>query len=368
MSGARFDARVARLRDVMRENGLDAIAIAPGPTFQYITGAMFKLLERPKVLLVPLIGLPVMLLPTLEAERWKTLGLPTELVTWRDETGFADAFAELARQAPATAVGIESLALRYQEFAALARALPGARFVDVQAGITSLRAAKGDDELALIRRAIAYSEAALEKTFATAKVGMTESEVQSVLFGALLEHPLREVPECVCVAGTATAQPHGRARADYRLKRGDALLIDFAIRCDGYYADITRTVFLETVSDEHRAIYDTVLRANELGRRIARPDMTAGELDDQVLKVLEASPYGRFIMHKTGHGIGLDVHEPPMIMRGNMQPLVPGNVITIEPGLYDPTQLGVRIEDDVLITQDGAETLTSFPRDLMIVG
>lgn len=365
---ARFDMRVARLRDVMRENGLDAIAIAPGPTFHYITGAMFKLLERPKLLLVPLTGQPVMLLPNIEAERWKSLGLGTGLITWRDETGFADAFAELARQVPAKAVGIESLALRYQEYAALAHALPAARFVDVQAAVTALRANKAEDELALIRRAIAYSEAALEKTFATAKVGMTESEVQSVLFGALLEHPLREVPECVCVAGTATAQPHGRARPDYRLKRGDALLIDFAIRCDGYYADITRTVFLEMVSDEHRAFYETVLRANELGRRIARPGMTAGELDDEVLKVLEASPWGKFILHKTGHGIGLDVHEPPMVMRGNTQRLAPGNVITIEPGLYDPTQLGVRIEDDVLITADGAETLTSYPRELMIIG
>ncbi|MCB1376452.1 MAG: M24 family metallopeptidase, partial [Rhodobacteraceae bacterium] len=148
----------------------------------------------------------------------------------------------------------------------------------------------------------------------------------------------------------------------------DALLIDFAIRCDGYYSDITRTVFLERVEDADRAVYETVLEANRLGREIAAPGMAAGDLDDAVLRVLERSPFARFIMHKTGHGLGLDVHEPPMVMRGNRQELRPGHVLTIEPGLYDPSRLGVRIEDDVLITATGCETLTSFPRELTIVG
>ena len=132
---------------------------------------------------------------------------------------------------------------------------------------------------------------------------------------------------------------------------GDALLIDFGAKIEGFSADITRTFFCEHVDDRHAAIYETVRQANALGRRMAGPGVTAHELDTAVTGVLRASPFADMIVHKTGHGLGLDVHEAPQVMVGNRQRLEPGFVITIEPGLYGAGDVGVRIEDDVTITE-----------------
>jgi Xaa-Pro dipeptidase len=162
--------------------------------------------------------------------------------------------------------------------------------------------------------------------------------------------------------------PHAHARADYRIKPGDALLFDFGGTYQGYSADITRTFFVKEVSDFDRAFYETVLAANAKGRDVSRAGITASDVDDAVQKVLETSQFAAFRRHKTGHGLGLDVHEAPQIMRGNAQLLEPGMVFTIEPGLYRDGEAGVRIEDDVVITESGIECLTSFPRELRLVG
>ena len=154
----------------------------------------------------------------------------------------------------------------------------------------------------------------------------------------------------------------------WQFQTHDALLFDFGGTHQGYSADITRTVFVKNVSEHDRAFYETVLAANEKGRETARPGITASDLDDAVLKVLEQSQFAAFCRHKTGHGLGLDVHEAPQIMRGNTQVLEPGMVFTIEPGLYRDGEAGVRIEDNVVVTEDGIECLTTFPRDLRIVG
>ena len=157
-------------------------------------------------------------------------------------------------------------------------------------------------------------------------------------------------------------------RTTRRSRPGDALLIDFGAKIEGFSADITRTFFCEHVDDRHAEIYETVRAANALGRRMAAPGVTAHELDTAVTDVLRASPFADMIVHKTGHGLGLDVHEAPQVMVGNHRKLEPGFVITIEPGLYGAGDVGVRIEDDVTITEDGARSLTSFPRELRLIG
>ena len=169
-------------------------------------------------------------------------------------------------------------------------------------------------------------------------------------------------------AGANSAQPHAKARSDYRIATGDALLLDFGATVEGYHADITRTVFVGGAASEDREFYATVLRANAAGRAAVRPGLPAGDLDDIVLKVLEQTPFGRFTRHKTGHGLGLEVHEDPYIMRGNQAVLLPGMVFTIEPGLYVLGKIGVRIEDNVVVSECGCDVLTSFSRDLQIVG
>ena len=173
--------------------------------------------------------------------------------------------------------------------------------------------------------------------------------------------------EPLVLAGAKAANPHGMPD-EAPVRPGDALIIDFGARLDGYNADITRTFFCQHASDRHAEIYATVLEANRLGRRLSKPGITAHELDIAVADQLRNSPFADMIVHKLGHGLGLDVHEAPHIMEDNHQEMEPGFVITIEPGLYGAGEIGVRIEDDVAITSGGAKSLTSFPRELRLFG
>jgi Xaa-Pro dipeptidase len=282
---------------------------------------------------------------------------------------FMAAGAALTGLKPAARIGVEGQRMRVFDLFALQKALPDAAFIDVHGEISKLRLRKTADEIALQRKAIAVSEAALEATLGEIRVGMSETEIESILLRNLFSHGadgLAFAP--IVAAGDNAAKPHAHARPDYRIKPGDALLFDYGASYQGYSADITRTFFVRQVSEHDRAFYETVLAANAKGRDVSRAGITASDVDDAVQKVLEQSQFSSFIRHKTGHGLGLDIHEAPQIMRGNMEVLEPGMVFTIEPGLYRDGECGVRIEDDVVVTETGIECLTSFPRELRLVG
>ena len=363
------DHRWQRLAAVLDTAGLDAVAFVPGSSFRYLTGGSFALMERPTVLIVRRTGRAVVILPALEQESWNALDVAADTIVWTDEVGFSAAFAAAAARLQLRRIGVEGLVMRVVEMQALQQAFPNAEVVDAQAALAALRLCKDEEEILALRQAIGFSETALARTLADIRIGMTEVEIEGMLIRNLFTQPISGLsfPPIVLAADNA-ARPHGHARHDYRLKRGDALLFDFGATASGYAADITRTVFLGDVSAEHRELYDTVLTANTLGREICRAGMTAHAVDDAVRGSLERSRFGAFVVHKTGHGLGLDVHEAPQVMRGNQQVLQAGTVITIEPGLYKPGDVGVRIEDNVCITAAGSECLTSFPRELTIVG
>ena len=358
---------------ILERTGLDALVLVPGANFRRVFGKDFHQMERPLAVIVPRQGQAVAVVPNLELGSFQPIGFPGEVFDWRDETGYMDAFRAAGRALPqlgrGARIGVEGQRMRVFDLFALQEALPGARFVDAHAAISAVRLHKTAEEIALQREAIRLSEAALEATLGDIRVGMTETEIEAILLRNLFAHGadgLAFAP--IVAAGDNAAKPHAHARPDYRIKPGDALLFDFGGTHRGYSADITRTFFVREVSEHDRAFYETVLAANEKGRAVSRPGITASQVDDAVLKVLEQSQFAAFCRHKTGHGLGLDVHEAPQIMRGNDQLLEPGMVFTIEPGLYRDGEAGVRIEDDVVVTEDGIECLTSFPRDLRLVG
>jgi Xaa-Pro dipeptidase len=255
------------------------------------------------------------------------------------------------------------------DFMALQKALPACTLVDAHAEISAIRLHKTPDEIARLKQAIIRSEAALEATISQVRVGQTEKQVEAILLAELFRvgcDGLSFSP--IVAAGDNAANSHAVPREDYKIKSGDALLFDFGGRYQHFSADITRTFFVGHVSDEDRAFYNTVLEANERGRAVSKAGVSAGAVDDETAKVLERSQFSKYKTHKTGHGLGLDIHEAPQIMRGNHDILEPGMVITIEPGLYREGECGVRIEDDIVITEGGHECLTQFPRDLRIIG
>ena len=361
------------LMNVIARTGLDGLVLVPGANFRRVFGKDFHQMERPLAVIVPRQGEAVAVVPHLEMGSFAPIGLAGKVFPWRDEAGYMGAFMAAGEALPqlrkGARVGVEGQRMRVFDLFALQQALPGVEFVDVHGEISSVRLHKTPAEVELQRKAIRLSEAALEATLAEIKVGMTETEVEGILLRNLFSHGadgLAFAP--IVAAGDNAAKPHAHARPDYRIKPGDALLFDFGGTYQGYSADITRTFFVKEVSDYDRAFYETVLAANAKGREVSRPGITASAVDDAVLTVLEQSQFAQFARHKTGHGLGLDVHEAPQIMRGNAQKLEPGMVFTIEPGLYRDGEAGVRIEDDVLVTENGIECLTSFPRELRIVG
>jgi Xaa-Pro aminopeptidase len=173
--------------------------------------------------------------------------------------------------------------------------------------------------------------------------------------------------DIIVLTGGNAAKPHG-IPGETRLVAGAPLLIDFGASYQGYSADITRTVFCENIKDEYAEIYEAVLSANIAGRNMAAPSVTCHELDLKVSNTLHNAGFEELTVHKTGHGLGLDIHEAPNVMLNNHTSLETGMLITIEPGLYRSNDIGVRIEDDVLITDDGCKSLTSFEREPLIVG
>ena len=308
-------------------------------------------------------------MPLLERTRWQELAPDVETTYWQDADGYADAFAALARRVSPARIGVEGQRMRVFEAEALREAFPGAAVVDAHAALSRMRLHKDADEIAALRRAIAISETALAATLAAAASGMSETEFRARLLAEMLAGGADGPSfDPIVLAGPASADPHGSPSAERRLAKGQPLLIDYGAAWGGYFADITRTFFVGSASSEHRDIYEAVRAANALGREIAAPGMTLDTLDRRVTESLRASGYPELVLTKTGHGLGLDVHEAPQVMIGNMQAIEPGMVFTIEPGLYRPGDIGVRIEDDVLATAGGAESLTGFERGLTLIG
>lgn len=361
--------RYSEYRGAARALGVDAVALVPGPNFERLFAAPFGTNERPLVVVIPGEGPPAALVPNLELASFAALNFEGEVFDWRDQTGYAEAFAGLARHLPLTSLAVEGQVMRVFVHHALAAASPALAIIDGEATISGLRVRKTAAEIAAIGRAVAIAETALAETLDAVRAGQTEKEVESLLTQALFRAGAEaHAFDPLVASGAHSARPHAHARPDAVIAPGDALLIDFGARAGGFVSDITRTVFVGHATDEAHAVYDTVLRANETGHAATRAGATAHDVDDAVISVLEASPYADRIRTKTGHGMGREVHEAPYIMRGNHTPLDPGMVFTIEPGLYRLDGFGVRIEDDVVVTETGCRSLTTFPKALRVVG
>ncbi|SHF34392.1 Xaa-Pro aminopeptidase [Litoreibacter ascidiaceicola] len=363
-----LEQRLSEYAGVAADLGVDAVALVPGPNFTRAIDQSFMSHERPFLLVIPADKPAAALVPNLELGSWNQVGFGGAVFDWRDQTGYADAFAALVDHLGISSLAVEGQVMRVFVHHALIAAQSSLKITDAEREISGLRMIKTPQDIAAMQDAIDISERALHRTLDSVRLGQSEKQIEQMLIKTLFDEGADDLAfNPIVVAGDGTAMPHAHARHDYKVKAGDALLIDFGARKNGFAADITRTVFLDHVSDEGRAVYDTVLQANLAGLAVTRAGVTAHEVDDVVTSVLEASPYADRIRTKTGHGLGRDVHEAPYIMRGNHMTLPAGTVYTNEPGLYQIGNFGVRIEDDVLITEDGYQTLTHFPKELMVI-
>tara|TARA_B110000091_G_scaffold18685_1_gene17606 strand:+ start:397 stop:1488 length:1092 start_codon:yes stop_codon:yes gene_type:complete len=360
--------RLNKVETIFANCDVDLVAIIPGSNFRYLTGGNFHLMERPTVLLLTKNSKPVVILPILELDVFNKLNIDAEIITWQDKDGYVDAFRKASEIiGKVNSIGVEGQRIRFFESSALQEVFPGAKIINAHSLISKVRLLKDSKEIEALEEAISISEKSLSNTLNFIKENKTELQIKNFLIQELYKNGAEGLSfDPIVLASNNSALPHGHS-GNYELKKGDAILFDFGATVDGYNADITRTFFLNSANDYQKDFYNVVLKANLVGIEKSVINNTLDNIDDSVLKLLEQSEYSEFIVHKTGHGLGLDVHEDPYVMRGNLEKIEAGMVITIEPGLYNPNLLGVRIEDDVFITSEGPKILTNFTKKLTII-
>ncbi len=337
---------------------------------QYFTGLSFHLSERPALALFPRAGQPALILPAFEASKTERSDIEWRTFTYVDGQDPLEAFqaASEAVGLRKTRIGVEALTMRVRELRLLEAAAPGATYDDADKLIASLRMIKDRSEIDAMRRAIQITEQALDDAIDVIRAGMTERQVANELLMALMRRGAEGIAfEPLIQSGPNAALPH-LTSTERVIQSGEGLLIDFGITIDGYNSDITRTFAVGEPSAEFKRIYDVVKHANAAGRATAKPGASGQDVDRATRKVIEDAGYGQYFTHRTGHGLGLEGHEPPYMVEGNTMPLMVGNTFTVEPGIYIPGVGGVRIEDDVLITDAGAESLTTYDQELTVIG
>ncbi|HYT29194.1 MAG TPA: M24 family metallopeptidase, partial [Actinomycetota bacterium] len=250
---------------------------------------------------------------------------------------------------------------------ALTRELGRADFVPASRVLSRLRSRKDAAELRLLAAAASAADEAFRRLVGDGLEGRSEQDVAKGLSGHLLDAGHGSVGFTIVGGGPNGASPHHEP-AGRVIRQGDAVVLDFGGRVGGYCSDVTRTVSVGEPPEEVREVHDVVHRAQADAFRSVRPGVPAEEVDRAARAVIEEAGFGAEFVHRTGHGIGLEEHEPPYIVAGNGEPLEPGMAFSIEPGIYLPGRFGVRIEDIVVVTADGAKNLNDAPRELLIVG
>jgi Xaa-Pro dipeptidase len=370
--------RLEKLNASLRTSGLDAVALNPGPTLTYLTGAHFHLMERPVVLLVAQGQNPAIVLPELEMRKVEQMPYPVQAFPYGEnpsewEKAFRSAAQALGLDTltgtSRKRIGVEPRQMRLLEFRYVKAGAPEADYPDASDTLGSLRLRKDEEEIEIMRKAVKIAQAALEATLPLIKMGMAEKELSAELVVQLLRHGSEpELPFAPIVSGGPnSANPHA-SPTERKLQAGDLLVIDYGATVDGYISDLTRTFAVGQVDAEYQKIHKIVQEANAAGRAAGKPGVPCAAVDKAARDVIEGAGYREYFTHRTGHGIGMEPHEDPYMRGDNMQLLEPGMTYTVEPGIYLPGRNGVRVEDNVVVTETGSESLSDLPREMRVVG
>ncbi|MEO8432211.1 MAG: Xaa-Pro peptidase family protein [Acidobacteriota bacterium] len=336
--------RIEALASRLPALGADGAFATPSSNLFYLSGIDFHRSERLTALFVFRDRDPFVVCPSFEAERLRGMSAISEIHTWEETE---DPFARAASLFPASAgtLGVEP-STAFDDVELLLKARSGWKAVSAAPVFGALRMVKTAEEIELIRRAIATAIPRFRQAFASLAAGSVEADVSKAFGG-----------ENVVQFGASSALPHG-ASGPRRLSRGEAVLIDAWDRPDGYFYDITRSTYFGDPTDEYRTVWSLVLEAQSAAIDKAAPGVPCFEVDAAARAVIERGGYGEQFTHRLGHGLGIDVHEPPYMVGHDRTILEPGMTFTSEPGIYLLGRFGVRIEDDILVTAGGSESLS----------
>lgn len=344
----------------MKVCGLEQILVSATPSVYYLTGRWIAPGERMLALYLNADGDVVLFANRLFAQAPEA-GM--ELVEFDDTE---DPVALLAARVRPGRLGVDKV-WPSQFTIRLMEALPGLTPALGSAPVDEARMCKDAEEIALMRESSRLNDEALRRTFGELREGMTELELQDAYLrnAKAVGGDGGSFTPITCF-GANCAEPHHDNDAT-RLKKGDSVILDVGLMHRRYASDMTRTAFFGAATDEQKRVYDVCRRANEAGRAAVRPGLPMCEFDRAARKVIEDAGYGRYFIHRTGHGIGLEVHEHPDNSSTSQTIARPGMCFSVEPGIYLPGSFGVRVEDLVVVTGDGCETLNALSRDLLVL-
>jgi Xaa-Pro dipeptidase len=343
-------ARIARARELMQQNGIGSIIVESGSSLDYLTGVQWHRSERLTAAVIPVQGDPIIVTPFFEKPSVaETLAIPAEIRTWNEDEEPLKLVADFLRErgAAAAPVAFEETD-RYFILDRLTQQLPGVKAVSANPVVRALRLIKSPAELALMQAANDITIRAMRHAGEGARAGMTPADFGTAIDAATTA--LGGSPEFALVLiDEAAAQPHGSNKPQI-VKRGSTILFDCGCTVHGYQSDISRTFVFGTPGADQRKVWNQVHEGQQIAIRAAKLGVPVGTIDDAVRAAYESWGYGPGyklpgLPHRTGHGIGMDGHEPAYLVHGDMTPLAPGMCFSDEPGIYIPGKFGVRLED-----------------------
>jgi len=360
-----YRRRLDEIEHVLQKNSADFALLTPSPGYQYLTGSAYQMHERLVAILVVPDEAPRIIAPAFEISDHANNTWVSEFLPWNEDE---DPYAILA---DTVGTKLEGFNVMFDEKLPLGiywnikKAIGFRETKSLTPHLENMRLIKGQEEIDMMKRAGQIIDKAVMKAFKSAKVGMTEKEVQQIVQNEIAANGASQTFAAVQF-GEKTALPHARS-ADRKLREGDMVLMDCGCSIEGYNTDMTRVGVVGEPSDEQKKVHSIVRLAEETALEGLKPGLACGAADGIARRIIEEAGYGDEFTHRLGHGIGLEVHEPPYIIRGNAQVLEPGMTHSIEPGVYMEGKFGVRVEDLVVITENGAEAITYSPRDLFII-
>jgi Xaa-Pro aminopeptidase len=357
--------RLRRAQAEMAQQNIDLFVVGASADLRYLIGYEGHESERMSVLVLPRDGAPHYVVPGLEAPLLDEQRDLLQIVSWEETK---DPAAKVA--AVAGAAGLGTIAAGDELWSVftlrLQRAMPRARWTEGGQLLRPLRMIKDEREIELLAEAARRTDESWEEFLTLSITGLTEWDVRDRLMGLLAERGLQPV-FCNVGSGPNGASPHQTA-SDRVIGPGDAVVCDWGGTLEGYKSDVTRTAHVGEPSPEFVRAYEAVLAANQAAFEAVRPGVPCQEIDRAARRLLTDAGYGDAFIHRTGHGLGLSLHEEPYLVEGNALPLAEGMVFSDEPGVYFPGQFGIRIEDTVVCTAEGGRRLNEATRELRVIG
>jgi Xaa-Pro aminopeptidase len=362
-----YKKRIEQVQKHLDASSADFAFLTPAPNYLYLTGYSFELHERLTALVIQRNEEPKIVAPSFEVTGQSSKTWIKDFIPWAEDE---DPYSMVANLVGGKSGGHSVLLddnTSLGVYWALESALGGfAKTTSISSMINSMRITKSDEEIDLMKKAGHIINNAVLKAFEEAEIGMTELDVQQIVHREIRRQGA--TPTFAAIQfGENSAMPHAAA-GKRELRKGDVVLMDCGCTLDGYNTDMTRVGVVGSPTEEIERVYSTVLKAVEAAVENIVPGMACGTADGIARRVIDDAGYGDYFTHRLGHGIGLEVHEPPYIVRGSSEALQPGMCHSIEPGIYLEGKFGIRIEDLACIRDNGPELLTFTPRDLIRIG